>query len=72
MILIGCLCVCLVLVGLAFRRPLGTALEELRLRLFGVPARVPNRPARLVPARPVAFPDRLGSVPPPRTTRAGP
>jgi hypothetical protein len=75
MILLGSLCICLVLVGLAFRRQLRTALEGLRLRLFGVPVRVPSRPVRPLPPRPVAAPSRPGSLslPPPRfINRAGP
>src|SRR5262249_5933848 len=64
MILFGCLCLCLVLIGLAFRRQVGTALWDLRLRLFGVPVRAPARPVRPAPSRPVAVPWH-GSVPPP-------
>jgi hypothetical protein len=73
MILFGCLCVCLVLLGLALTRPAAKALEVLRLRLFGVPARVPARPGRRAPKRPVAFAPWHGSVPPPRiVSRSGP
>jgi hypothetical protein len=74
MILFWCVCVCLVLGKLAFRHEIRAALEGLRLMLFGVPVRVPFRRQVLpVPDRPVAFPSRLGSVPPPRVrTRGGP
>ena len=73
MILFGCLCLCLVLIGLAFRRQAGTALSVLRLRLFGVPARVPARPVRPAPSRPVAVHPWHGAVPPPRiVSRSGP
>lgn len=72
MILFGCLCFCLVLALLAFSRQLGSALEGLRLRLFGVPVRVPARPAQLLPDRPVASVPWRGSIPPVRFKRAGP
>jgi hypothetical protein len=73
MILFGCLCLCLVLIGLAFHRQAGTALLVLRLRLFGVPARAPARPLRPAPNRPVAVPPWHGAVPPPRiVSRSGP
>jgi hypothetical protein len=74
MILFWCACVCLMLGGLAFRQEVRAALEGLRLRLFGVRVRVPLRREPLpAPDRPVAFPSRQGSVPPPRVrTRGGP
>jgi hypothetical protein len=72
MILFGCLSLCLVLALLALYSHKGTALEALRLRLFGVPVRVPARPAHLLTARLVATKSRPGSLPPFRFKRAGP
>jgi hypothetical protein len=71
MILFVCLCLCLVLAGLAFRQPIQAALEDIRLALFGVRVRVPSRPASPRLERP-SVPFRHGIFPPARAeTRAG-
>jgi len=68
------LCLCLVLLGLAFRHQVRTTLSDIRLHCFGVRVRVPARPARTARDRPVAPPSHHGSWPPPVRveTRAGP
>jgi hypothetical protein len=74
MILLVCLCLCLVLAGLAFRQPIQATLEDFRLALFGVRVRVPTCP-RGAPSRLVRppVPSRHDLLPPVRvSTRAGP
>jgi len=72
MILFWLLCVCLVLVGLAFRREATALLRELRLQVFGTRVRVPS-PLRLpYPPRSTAPPPAQNLLPPPRVvTRPG-
>jgi hypothetical protein len=73
MILLWCLCVCLLLVGLAIRPLLRDAWEGVRLHLVGERVRVPVRHVVPAPGRPVAPSSRHGSLPPPRViTRSGP
>jgi len=72
MILFVCLCLCLVLAGLAASQPIQAALEDIRLALFGVRVRVPSRPASFRLERP-SVRVRQGILPPVRAeTRAGP
>jgi hypothetical protein len=73
MTLIWLLCVCLVLAGLAVRREIAAVLNGLRLRIFGVPVRVPT-PRRLpYPPRSAVPPPEHNFLPPPRVVpRAGP
>jgi hypothetical protein len=72
MILFWCVFVSLVLGGWAIRKQAAAALAAGRLRLFGVPVRVPARPAPRAARRPAALPSQWGAVPPPRVvTRPG-
>jgi len=72
MILLWSVLVSLVLVGWVFRKQAAAALAAVRLRLFGVPVRVPARPAPRAGRRPAALPTQWGHVPPPRVvTRPG-
>jgi hypothetical protein len=72
MILLWCLFVSLVLGGWVLHKQAVAALAALRLRLFGVPVRVPARPAARVRRRRAALPSQWGQVPPPRVvTRPG-
>lgn len=71
MILLCCLCVCLVIGGWVYHRPLGAAVAALRLSLFGARVRVPAGPAVPLRRERAARP-QLGHVPPPRVaTRHG-
>jgi hypothetical protein len=71
MIPFWCVFVSLVLGGWAIRKQAAAALAAVRLRLFGVPVRVPARPAPRV-ARRGALPSQWGQLPPPRVvTRPG-
>src|SRR5262249_14966915 len=73
MILFWCLCACLVFGGLLARRPVRTALEELRLHLFGVRVRVPREQSLPAPHRPGPNPSGGEYWPAHRVvTRAGP
>jgi hypothetical protein len=73
MILFWCLCVSLVLGGLALRREVRAALEDLRLHLFGVRVRVRRVPTGPAPRRRASPPSRHDFCPPPRVVgRAGP
>jgi hypothetical protein len=65
MILFVCLCLCLVLAGLAMSQLIQAALEDLRLALFGVRVRVPSRPASVRLERP-SLRLRHGILPPVR------
>jgi hypothetical protein len=75
MILFWLLCVSLVLVGTALRRPLGAALEHLRLVVFGVRVRCPRPQTRGRPhsgASPGPAARSGPGLPPGFATRAGP
>lgn len=64
MSLIWCLCVCLVILGLAFRHSVRATLQDLWLHCRGQRVRVPARTVRPFLDRPVAPPSRQGYWPP--------